>query len=152
MNIIRFSIILFFLASCSSDSIEKELLYDDFYSYSSIRDVKKLIKRKNFSLDSENIEKYPARGKCGIFEIKTLKYKTLNSFMIFTFYNQRLSSIALYPLKHINLDKIENKLKKNKYGEYIIYYKAKDYKNKIYFEWIDKRLKKEYRQWIQKCS
>lgn len=137
--------IILFTISCTSDVHERELLYINYYSYSSPFEVKGISKNHHYVLESEEIEKNSARGACGRHDIIKLRYKTLNGHTDFYFYNEQLASVYIYPSNKLD---IENK----KYDSNVNFYKAKNADGEVYFAFEDKVLDKENTEWIFNCT
>lgn len=142
--------LLFFLSKCIFS--KNEILFDTYSSYSSVSEVKTILKNNGLSLILANNEEYPSRGEsCPQITIKDYKTHTEDNNLTFEFFNEKLYAITIYPSKN-KIEEFEKNITKFSYIFCIGFYKATDYRNKVYFRFYDRRFQYKLDKWLSNCS
>lgn len=151
LNIILALLLLFlFVIIYKCINNKGEILFDKYMSYSSVLEIQTELTKKGLSLKLVDTEEYPSRGKnCPSNVAKYYEAYIDDDNFVFKFFNNQLYSITIYPLDEIKTKKYENKIS---FTLCTSWYRAMDYKNKVYLRVYDRRIDYKLKKWIVNCS
>lgn len=163
-QLIIFSLIVLFVG-CIGHKNERIELITGIRSCLTSEEIRKFTNLKNYNwitIENEKLKQGDPRPDFEILKIKIQDYNDLgiDGDLVLEFFNNKLMSTCFYPADVneylINLEYVRGIII-TKEGQKIylqkcqIYY-GKDFNNLIYIEWADKRLLKEYNNWLSTYS
>ena len=146
---LKFTIALLLLISCSSPAGYPIDLAFGLKSYMSIKEVQHLIKQRHGDYDIvEDAFIMDKRSKYKYSKIKTtiFKYKGSSGTTILEFFNNQLMSVIFYPKNSKTIYAPDH------LGSDPAMIIDHDMENKFYFKWSDKKLEKQFENWLKKYS
>ncbi len=146
---LKFTIALLLLISCSSSAGYPIDLAFGLKSNMSIKEVQHLIKQRHGDYDIvKDAFIMDKRPKYRYSKIKTtiFKYKGSNGTTILEFFNNQLMSVIFYPKNSKTIYASDH------LGSDPAMIIDHDMENKFYFKWSDKKLEKQFENWLKKYS